>query len=1686
MPGGRIDIEVGINAGAVPGQLERGMQPALGVAKKVAGAIGLTLGAAGIMSVGQKILAIGDTYTNTMNTMSAVSGATASQMAAVGDRAKQLGNDIQLPGTSASDAAAAMTELAKGGFTVQESMDAAKGTLQLAAAAQIDAASAATIQSQALQSFGLNADYAAKTADVLANAANASSAEITDIASGLQQSGAVANQFGLTIEDTAASLGVLANAGIAGSDAGTLIKSALLALTDTSKPAQAAIDDLGLTVYNAQGQFVGMSSLFGQLDEAAARMSPEMYQAATATLFGSDAMRLAGVAAEQGSAGFDTMLAAINRQGAAADVAAAKTKGLPGAFETVTNSAESLALGIYELVDGPLESFARGAAEKITNVTPQIVDGLSSVGAILAPIADGVGKVAGAFLDLPAPVQAAAAALGAVKAFGVDDKISGWVDTLTEKFQGFREEMEVQQELAASSATEYNDLGEAIGENAEPLSEMAAGLATLEARVPAINRMGEAYRGVTSRTTAFATRQRDLATATGGLSGQLRVGVAQVSRFAGAVGGGAMAAVSGLKSAAGAAVSAFGGPWMLGIMAATMVISKFGEESQKASAQQDALQSGAASVAAAQRDMAKAFQESNGNVSDGVLTAVSAQVEAITTQFSTIADTAPGMLGKVVAGWDGLGDAIGITRGETMDATLAQDRAAENAGKVKAAFDELGLTSAEIGGKIAGSANDFNAFTASLRATGDGGQLAAAEMIKLREQFLVAQSSAKSLTPGFIDLADATKTLADSTADADSRASALKRTLDVLAGIPIPLSDAVQHYNDTIRQVATSTSEAWDQTKGWGAALRNQDGSINTQTENGSKLYDTIKEIRDATADAAAAGADMGPIYAQNSQKFAELAAAAGLSVPELEAAARAAGYMPEVINSKIALTGADDTAQQLDNVRLLMNNIEGDGPKTIEVQISDQEAQESLRNLGFTVEAVPGTKNVKVTAPSEIPLASLNAVIAKVVEVGQQSAMPEIDANTTSFTLGAEQTKQVLGQLDAAKAEPEVVPILDKLREGKAITLNDLRELDASSASPEIKAIVAQAIADLQNVKGSIADIPASKNVQINMKTVHTDYWESRGVSAADAPRISGPVPVGEAGGRLPAYAGGGRMPSTGPGTDTVDGIYAVTPEGVAIARVNRKEWIINDKSSDKYNRELAMINAGTFPKLPGFADGGRLAQERVEDLGRRMDGVGYVLGGASFSGADCSGYVAMHQRAAMGEDPPVGRLGTTYTLLDGSWPNLVPGNKGPFVVGTSQEHMAATIFGTNYESGGSYGAAKMGGSVGAFDSQFTRQFYLPWEFFSPPITDDSGTVPSPGTTSGMSDSYSSTKKATWTEKDELNLKSAEIAVTQAKEAQARVNADVKKSAADRDQARVKVEKAEERVRSYEAKRDAAAAGRDAPPAPEAPELGVARTDDQISQRQAERAVEKARLDRNEVYASADSTQAEKDEADDALQSALNALEERNKSKASDSSLPSTWSEAFGEIAKEFISSNVSDVLGYYGASDEIGPLFTAAMAVGKAASNNFGLSATEPLPNVPISQSDAETQLPVTPGIEGWWESMTKSLGAKIPLYDTGGIWPSGTPGMNLSGKDELVLTHDQRVQAGADFALLSSIAASNKVALGGGQSAPHSNRDPFADQRPISVQLPNGFDPNAVSTGIRRARQMERFDTATVRIN
>ncbi|WHT21023.1 phage tail tape measure protein [Crossiella sp. CA-258035] len=381
MPGGKIDIRIEPDARDFPGKLKSALGPAAGIASTIGRGIGLAIaGGTALAAVGlRSIIKTGVEYQGNLNELQAVTGATAIQMTQVGQVAKKLGADMTLPATSAADAAAAMVELSKGGLNVQQSMEAAKGTLQLAAAAQVDAAQAAEIQSAALNQFGLSASEAGRVADILANTANASAGSILDMANSLKYVGPVARSLRVPIEQTATAIGLLSNNGIQSEQAGTSLRSMLASLASPSKNAASGLKTLGVVAFDSQGKFVGLRSIVEQLAKAKGKLTDSTFQQAAADAFGNEALSAVNALANSGVKSFDDMATAVTRSGGAAEVAAAKTKGLGGAWEGLLSQLETVGISIFEAIDGPLEKAVRGAATAIEKYGPAVARGIENI-----------------------------------------------------------------------------------------------------------------------------------------------------------------------------------------------------------------------------------------------------------------------------------------------------------------------------------------------------------------------------------------------------------------------------------------------------------------------------------------------------------------------------------------------------------------------------------------------------------------------------------------------------------------------------------------------------------------------------------------------------------------------------------------------------------------------------------------------------------------------------------------------------------------------------------------------------------------------------------------------------------------------------------------------------------------------------------------------------------------------------------------------------------------------------------------------------------------------------------------------------------------------------------------------------------------------------------------------------------
>ena len=297
-----------------------------------------------------------------MSMVQANTGASGKEMNKLRDAALEAGSRTVYSATESADA---INELAKAGMSTSDVLNGGlNGALDLAASDGMAVSEAAELMSSTLSQFNLTGKDATKVADALAAGAGKAQGDAKDLGYALGQSGMVAHSFGISMEETTGTLASFAHAGMIGSDAGTSLKSMLIALANPSKKAQQTMDDLGISAYDAQGNFVGLDGLAGQLQESMKHLTVQQRNQALATIFGSDAVRAANVLYKEGAKGIDGWTKAVSDSGYASKQAAARNDNLKGDIEQLSGAVETMLIKIGSGANGPFRSMV----QNVTNV----------------------------------------------------------------------------------------------------------------------------------------------------------------------------------------------------------------------------------------------------------------------------------------------------------------------------------------------------------------------------------------------------------------------------------------------------------------------------------------------------------------------------------------------------------------------------------------------------------------------------------------------------------------------------------------------------------------------------------------------------------------------------------------------------------------------------------------------------------------------------------------------------------------------------------------------------------------------------------------------------------------------------------------------------------------------------------------------------------------------------------------------------------------------------------------------------------------------------------------------------------------------------------------------------------------------------------------------------------------------
>jgi hypothetical protein len=232
------------------------------------------------------------------------------------------------------------------------------------------------------------------------------------------------------------------------------------------------------------------------------------------------------------------------------------------------------------------------------------------------------------------------------------------------------------------------------------------------------------------------------------------------------------------------------------------------------------------------------------------------------------------------------------------------------------------------------------------------------------------QSTTRSMmetTEAGAAVAAAVTVLKETSSDAESRMRALKDIMDALAGQSLNAADAEADLNAQLIQLGELSGTGTDRLQGWGNALVDANGKIDTMLPNGQRLYSTLRQVRDdsiasaqATHDLAVAQGDTMPVALDKARavmqrardEVVETGVAMGMSRERAEALANQMGLLPDQVSIAINTPFMSQTQQELTVLKSRVDQVPGQ--KSILVESLSEDARRKLVDLGYTVTTLP------------------------------------------------------------------------------------------------------------------------------------------------------------------------------------------------------------------------------------------------------------------------------------------------------------------------------------------------------------------------------------------------------------------------------------------------------------------------------------------------------------------------------------------------------------------------------------------------------------------------------------------------------------------------------------------------------------------------------------------------------------
>lgn len=354
-------------------------------------------------------------FSASMSNVEALSGASASEIAALNAQAKELGATTQFTAKQSADA---MGYMAMAGWNPEQMMSGMDGVLSAAAASGEDLAMVSDIVTDSMSAFQMGAEETGHFSDVLAAAAANANTSIGIMGETFKGSASVAGALGYSIEDVAVATGLMANVGVKGSIANTALRNTFNGLLGGVTLTGKAFGEYEYTAIKADGSMKSLGDTINELRGYFEQMTESERVLNAQEIAGERGYNgLLGVlmASEES---YENLTEKINNcEGAASRMAKIKMDNLHGDILLAESAWEGFQIAVGEKATPAMRMFYQVQADVLSGMG-ELVDAHPA-------LAQGIMTTTGLFLGATTAVTGLSAAIKVFKALDVASLFMG-------------------------------------------------------------------------------------------------------------------------------------------------------------------------------------------------------------------------------------------------------------------------------------------------------------------------------------------------------------------------------------------------------------------------------------------------------------------------------------------------------------------------------------------------------------------------------------------------------------------------------------------------------------------------------------------------------------------------------------------------------------------------------------------------------------------------------------------------------------------------------------------------------------------------------------------------------------------------------------------------------------------------------------------------------------------------------------------------------------------------------------------------------------------------------------------------------------------------------------------------------------------------------------------------------------